>query len=215
MLTVVIYFVFSHFNLFLFYVYSLLWTSLLFTYYLLIYLIGYSIYFLFHNLYAVNERTRKQIQSRHFRSGHFGSNKSKPSNSRINSNSRVNNSVSKTKVGPDSSPKSSIKGTTEMCNFSDRKVNLSARFANSLSPLRRAVDVMSGLNDSEELSNGVDDIEKNTVVETRQEDEGNLIFLQTSDQCGSIDSESPNKDSSARIFPNSIIDHDILAMSSL
>lgn len=118
-------------------------------------------------------------------------------------------------MGPDSSPKSSVKGTTEMCNFSDRKVNVSARFANSLSPMRRAVDVMGGLNDSEELSNGVDDIEKNIVIQTTEEDEGNLIFLQTSDQCGSIDSESPNKDSSARIFPNSIVDHDTLAMTTL
>jgi hypothetical protein len=164
-----------------------------------------------HYSNTVNERARKQIQSGQFGSRHFGSNKSKPSNSRILSISRVN-SFSKTKVGPDSSPKSSVMGNTEIShlNLSDRKVIVSARFANTLSPVRRPVNVLGGLNDSEELSNGLDDIEKNMTGDAEEgEEEGDgdgdvevtSLYSQSNLQYACLDSDSP-KYSPDKNFPN-------------
>lgn len=173
-------------------------------------LITYYYYF----LCTVNERTRKKILS-----GHLGSNKSKPSNSRVCSVSRAT-SVSKTKVGPDSTPKSSVTRqlNIEQCqlNLSDRKMNVSGKFANSLSPVRRAINEMGELNDSEEFSNGVDDIEKNIPVDAKEVEGGHVIYVQASGQYVCLDSESPNY-SPQKNFPvsNDVNDFDKIALCSI
>lgn len=109
------------------------------------------------------------------------------------------NSVSRTKVGPDSSPLSANLGNGELSfNTSEKKSTDAVKVTSSVLQLRRVVDVMSKINDSEEHSNGTDDIEKNISkttdgnhLENLETVDNNVQYCKSSAKYALIDFASP------------------------